>query len=71
MQIITIPFEENFFVQVNGQTVKIITFQTNEPGNIKFGIDAAREVQIHREEIYETIQQQKKAILSTTDSISE
>ena len=71
MQIITIPFEEHFFVQVNGQTVKIITFQTNEHGNIKFGIDAAREVQIHREEIYETIQQQKKAILNTTDSISE
>lgn len=61
MKIITIPYEENFYIQVYGQTVKIVTFPTNEPGNIKFGIDAAREVQIHREEIYETIQQQKKA----------
>ena len=71
MQILTVPFEEHFYIQYNGQTVKIITFQTHEPGNIKFGIDAAREVQIHREEIYETIQQQKQALAKTTNSILE
>jgi len=71
MKIITIPFEESFYIQLNGQTVKIITFPTNEPGNIKFGIDAAREVQIHREEIYETIKQQKMAAFQATENISD
>ena len=59
------------YQSADGQTVKIITFPTNETGNIKFGIDAAREVQIHREEIYDTIKQQKQATLQATENISD
>ncbi len=71
MQIFTIPFEEHFYIQINGKTVKLITFPTSEPGNIKFGIDAAREIQIHREEIYESIQEQKKATNNSQNTITE
>lgn len=62
MQIFTIPFEEHFYVKLNNHIVKIITFPTTEYGNIKFGIEASRDVEIHREEIYEFIQSQKEAL---------
>jgi carbon storage regulator len=62
MQILSIPFEEFFYITIGQQTVKIITFPTIEFGNIKLGIEASRDIQIHREEIYETIQKQKKSI---------
>lgn len=60
MQILTVPFEEHFYIQLNNHTVKIITFPTTEYGNIKFGIEASRDVMIHREEIYECIKNQKE-----------
>jgi carbon storage regulator len=59
MQILNIPYEEFFYITIGKQTVKVVTFPTTEFGNIKFGIEASREVQIHREEIYESIQHQK------------
>ena len=66
MQILTIPYEEFFYITIGQQTVKIVTFPTAEHGNIKLGIEASRDIQIHREEIYEAIQNQKK-ILETVD----
>ena len=62
MQIFTIPFEEHFYVKLNDHVVKIVTFPTAEYGNIKFGIEASRDVEIHREEIYEFIQSQKESL---------
>ena len=59
MKILNIPYEEYFYVKVGQHTVKIVTFPTTEFGNIKFGIEASRDVQIHREEIYKSIQNQK------------
>jgi carbon storage regulator len=59
MQILTVPFEEYFYIELGQHTVKVITFPTTEFGNIKFGIEASRDVQIHREEVYESIQSQK------------
>jgi len=55
MQILTIPFEEPFYITLGSETVKVLTFTTSDPGIIKFGIDASRQVAIHREEIYESI----------------
>ncbi len=55
MQILTIPFEEPFYIILGSETVKVLTFTTSDPGIIKFGIDASRQVAIHREEIYESI----------------
>lgn len=59
MDILTLPFESSFTLTVQGQTIHLITFKTPEHGNIKFGIDAPRSVQINREEIHLAIQQQK------------
>jgi carbon storage regulator len=60
MKIFTIPFEEKFYITLGDKVVKLVTFPTTEPGNIKFGIDASRDIQVHREEIYESIQNQKQ-----------
>ena len=61
MQILTISFEETFYVTLGTDTIKVIAFTTNDPGIIKFGIEASRNVEIHREEIYESIKNQKKS----------
>ena len=59
MNIITISFEEPLIILINGEIVQLIAFKTQEPGNIKFGVDAPRSVNINREEIYHAIKQKK------------
>mgnify|MGYP000190279632 CR=1 FL=1 len=65
MNIVTVPFEEPLTVCINGETVKIIAFKTLEHGNIKFGVQAPRSVEVHREEIYHAIKQ--KMLNSVTE----
>lgn len=60
MNIININFEAPLTLSIAGQKIQLVAFKTTEPGNIKFGIDAPRTVQIHREEIYQAIQQKKE-----------
>ena len=55
MDIVTIPFEEPLTISVNGERVQIVAFKTLEHGNIKFGVQAPRSVEVHREEIYHAI----------------
>lgn len=57
MNILTLPFEEPLTIVINGETVQVVAFKTQEQGNIKFGIQAPRSVQVHREEIYQAIKQ--------------
>lgn len=59
MDIINLNFEEPLTLLVGGQKIQVIAFKTPEPGNIKFGIDAPRTVQVHREEIYQAIKQKQ------------
>ncbi len=59
MNILNIPFEEPLTILLNGQKVQIIAFKTQEHGNIKFGIQAPRTIQVHREEIYQAIKQKE------------
>jgi len=60
MNIVNIPFEEPLTILVNGEKVQVVAFKTQEHGNIKFGIQAPRSVQVHREEIYQAIKQQEE-----------
>jgi carbon storage regulator len=60
MNIVTVPFEEPLIVQVNGVVVQIVAFKTLEHGNIKFGVQAPRSVEVHREEIYNAIKQKQQ-----------
>lgn len=60
MNIITLDFEEPLNLQVAGQKIQVIAFKTPEPGNIKFGIDAPRSIEVHREEIYQAIKNKKE-----------
>ena len=60
MDIINVDFEEPLTLIIAGQKIQLIAFKTLEHGNIKFGIEAPRTVQVHREEIYQAIKQKKE-----------
>jgi carbon storage regulator len=60
MNIITVAFEEPLIFSVAGEIVQIIAFKTQEHGNIKFGVQAPRSINVHREEIYHAIKQKQE-----------
>ncbi|WED44416.1 carbon storage regulator [Legionella cardiaca] len=60
MNIVTIPFEEPLTVNIKGTVVQVVAFKTLEHGNIKFGVEAPRAVEVHREEIYNAIKQKRQ-----------
>lgn len=62
MDIVSLSFEEPLIISINDQMVKLIPFKTPDPGNIKFGIDAPRSINIHREEIFQAIQSKLNTI---------
>ena len=64
MNILTVSFEEPLIISVGGEFIQLIAFKTPEHGNIKFGVQAPRSINIHREEIYHAIKmkQQQEAI---------
>lgn len=59
MDILTISFEDPLIINVANKTVKLVAFKTQEHGNIKFGVEAPRSVNVHREEIYNAIKQKQ------------
>lgn len=65
MDIISLQFEEPLIIQLGNADIKILAFKTQEHGNIKFGVDAPRSVNVHREEIFHAIKQ--KQLLETVE----
>ncbi|QBR84403.1 carbon storage regulator [Legionella israelensis] len=61
MDITTVSFEEPLIINISGKIVKLVAFKTQEQGNIKFGVDAPRSVNVHREEIFHAIKQKELA----------
>ena len=61
MNILTVSFEEPLILSIRGEIVHVVAFKTAEHGNIKFGINASRSVNVHREEIYIAIKKQQAA----------
>lgn len=61
MNIVTIPFEEPLAVCIDGVVVQVVAFKTLEHGNIKFGVEAPRSIEVHREEIYHAIKQKQQS----------
>ncbi|MFY7697587.1 MAG: carbon storage regulator [Legionella sp.] len=59
MQIHTLSFEEPLVITIDGQVVQVIAFKTQDPGIIKFGVEAPRSINIHREEVYQAIMQKQ------------
>ncbi len=51
MDIITINFEKKLVMDIRGHGVTLVVFQTPEPGNVKFGIDAPRSLGVNRSEV--------------------
>ena len=64
MDIVNISFEEPLIITLEGQTVQVIAFKTQDHGNIKFGVNAPRSLQVHREEIYHAIKQKQQQCTS-------
>ena len=64
MNIVNISFEEPLILTINGEIVHVVAFKTAEHGNIKFGVDAPRSINVHREEVYLAIQKQNKEKLT-------
>ena len=61
MDIISLQFEEPLLITIGSTVIKVLAFQTQEQGNIKFGIEAPRSINVHREEIFEAIKQKQLA----------
>jgi carbon storage regulator len=59
MQILNLKFEEPLIITINDTKIEIFAFQTQEHGNIKFGVEAPRSISVHREEIYHAIKKSK------------
>lgn len=64
MDIISLQFEEPLLIRIADSVVKILAFKTQEPGNIKFGVDAPRTINVHREEIYQAIKEKQLLLLA-------
>lgn len=60
MNIVTVSFEEPLIISVKGEIVQLVAFKTQEHGNIKFGVEAPRSINVHREEIYHAIKQKQQ-----------
>jgi len=60
MNIVTVDFEEPIFIQLGDEFVQLISFKTQERGNVKFGVEAPRSINVHREEIYYAIKQKEQ-----------
>ncbi|MDF1683052.1 MAG: carbon storage regulator [Legionellaceae bacterium] len=60
MDIITVSFEEPLMLSVDGETARVVAFKTQEHGHIKFGVDAPRSINVHREEVYLAIKKQEE-----------
>lgn len=59
MDIVTISFEDPLIISFKGEIVQLIAFKTVEHGNVKFGVQAPRSIDVHREEIYHAIKQKQ------------
>lgn len=62
MDIISLQFDEPLIIRIADTTVKILAFRTPEHGNIKFGVDAPRSINVHREEIFNAIKQKQSLV---------
>lgn len=60
MNIVTVSFEEPIIISIDGENVQLVAFKTQEHGNIKFGVQAPRSINVHREEIYNAIKEKQQ-----------
>lgn len=65
MDIISLQFEKPLIINIGDTKIKILAFKTAEHGNIKFGVEAPRSINVHREEIFHAIKQ--KELLASAD----
>lgn len=63
MRIVSVSFEEPLIISIDDKIVHVVAFKTQEHGNIKFGVQAPRSVNVHREEIYYAIKKKQQEVV--------
>lgn len=53
MEIISVDFENNMVLELNGVKISIHPFKESDPNIIKLGVDAPKSILVNREEIHE------------------
>ena len=61
MDIVMVDFEQPLHIRRNDNNVTLVTFKTAEPGQVKFGVEAPKNIKVHREEVYHAIKEKEKA----------
>lgn len=61
MDIITLAFEEPLIVSIQGTAVKVLAFKTEDHKLVKFGVQAPRDINVHREEVYLAIKEKERS----------
>ena len=59
MDIVNLAFKESLILLIDDKIIKLTLYLTLEEGNVKFGVEAPRSVEIHREEIYQALKTKK------------
>lgn len=62
MDIVTVKFEEKLIIDIRGQGVTLVAFQTLEHGNIKIGVDAPRCLRVNRAEVQSRLEKDDDTI---------
>lgn len=65
MDIISLSFEDSLMITINDDIVKLTPYRTAEYGNIKFGIQAPRTINVHREEIFRVIKSKQESLVES------
>ena len=60
---------QSLYIQKNQDIIKLVCFPTQDPYVIKLGIDASKNISIHREEIYESIQNQQQQVIDASNTV--
>ncbi|WP_035918849.1 hypothetical protein [Legionella fairfieldensis] len=50
MDIVTVPFAHKVVLKIKGQLVSLIALKTRDPGAVKLGVVAPKEVMVRKEE---------------------
>jgi carbon storage regulator len=66
MDIISLQYEEPLVLYIKENQIKIVAFKTDDPRIIKFGVEAPRSVNVHREEIFLAIKEKER---KTTEEV--
>jgi carbon storage regulator len=67
MLVLTRKMGETIIIDNNGKQIEIVVLE-NRKGQVRLGISAPRDIEVHRYEIWEKLQAQKNKVESLTQN---